>query len=297
MPASNSMEGNSLAPAPPLSVQSPRSSMWGILVVLLLVLVPLAWVGLPREIARWYVAAAQEAELQGRTEDARQKVDLALQWHSQSREALLVRSKLSLDQGELQAALEDASKAVELEGENGTAGRMLRVLIYQRLGDHPRALQDLNEIVQFSSQDFFDPTIRDKFYAESLNNRAYGRALANLELEAGLEDAQKAIELAGPVGSYLDTRGYLFYLLGKYPEAVADLEEAVKRTEAEWESGRQALKPPVGREQLDRTYREALAVIYHHRGLAYEKTGRSAEAAADLEKAQEYGYDPKKGIW
>lgn len=297
MPASHSIEGNSMAPSDAPSWKAPRSSVGGILVVLLVVLVPLAWVGLPREIARWYVAAAEEADLQGRPDEARQKVDLALDWHARCLEALLFRAQMSLDAGDLEAALKDASLAVDLQEDAGISARMIRSLVYQRRGEHSQALQDLNEIVQFSSQDFYDSHLRNRFYAESLNNRAYGRALAHRELEAGLEDAQKAIELAGPVGSYLDTRGYLFYLMGKYPEAVADLEEAVRRTEADRELEGKRMVQESRRERLDRSYREALAVIYHHRGLAYEKIGRSAEAAKDLERATEYGYDPKKGVW
>jgi hypothetical protein len=43
--------------------------------------------------------------------------------------------------------------------------------------------------------------------------------------------------------------------------------------------------------------RHNLAVIYHHRGLVYERIGKTRQAQADLERARQLGYDPEKGVW
>ena len=50
-------------------------------------------------------------------------------------------------------------------------------------------------------------------------------------------------------------------------------------------------------DRLEQSAEQNLAVLYQHRGLIYEKLGRSDDAAEDFRRAQEYGYSPEDGVW
>ncbi len=52
-----------------------------------------------------------------------------------------------------------------------------------------------------------------------LNNYAYYMSLRDLELERGLEMIEKVIAIEGNNPTYLDTKGYILYKLGRYDEA------------------------------------------------------------------------------
>ena len=43
--------------------------------------------------------------------------------------------------------------------------------------------------------------------------------------------------------------------------------------------------------------RESMAVIYHHRGLVFEKLGNQRQADEDFERAEKFGYDPENGVF
>ena len=38
-------------------------------------------------------------------------------------------------------------------------------------------------------------------------------------------------------------------------------------------------------------------MLYHHRGLVYEKLGQKERADEDLRRTDQYGYSPEDGIW
>jgi tetratricopeptide (TPR) repeat protein len=70
--------------------------------------------------------------------------------------------------------------------------------------------------------------------------------------------------------STYDTRGYIYYLMGSYDQAVEDLNQAIA--------------------QFNRDtvyYYNAEASIYYHRALALNGQGDTAAALADCEKALE----------
>jgi hypothetical protein len=46
-----------------------------------------------------------------------------------------------------------------------------------------------------------------------------------------------------------------------------------------------------------RALNEQLSVLYHHRGLVYQKLNQPEKARADLDQARRLGYDPSKGVW
>lgn len=174
---------------------------------------------------------------------------------------------------------------------------------------HERALRLCDQVVELAAP--IAPSPR--------NSRAYVRAVAGKELEAGMQDVEQAILLLeqlqgldGPVAeagieyrsqraAFLDTRGYLFHLLGDDRQGLADMHEAIKlQTEvsaAELASARGEGVSQARFKIVERMHNEIRAVMLYHRGVIYEKLGRTEEAEADLFEAKKLGYDPLKGVF
>ncbi len=140
----------------------------------------------------------------------------------------------------------------------------------------------------------------------ALNQSAYAHALAGTELEESLKHINEAFNIVGheELGSLLDTRGYLHYLLGNQELALADMEKAVRLMERDYRSqqrlSQEAARPFVDRRPFEyqrRRLKEGMSVLYHHRGLVYQQAGKTEEAASDLARAEKMGYDPANGVW
>jgi tetratricopeptide (TPR) repeat protein len=134
-----------------------------------------------------------------------------------------------------------------------------------------------------------------------LNARAYGRALAGVELDEALVDIEEALTAWPDNADFLDTRGYIHFLRGDAEEALEDLDRALEiasqqriiildRTARSGASLQQV-------ERLKRQWNEKLSVLYHHRGEAREKLHQLDEAAADLNQAEKLGYNPADGVF
>lgn len=61
-----------------------------------------------------------------------------------------------------------------------------------------------------------------------LNTRCWLRGRGNFKLEEALEDCTEAVELSKEPASYLDSRALIFYRLGMYDDAMADLNRALR---------------------------------------------------------------------
>jgi tetratricopeptide (TPR) repeat protein len=280
-----------------------------------LVAIPLLATMLPREVSKWYLAAAAEAALDGRTSDALRNADRALEWSPDAPFVLEHRARLRLRLGDLPGSLEDCNQLIllaaedEIVDDNDIRPREARTFVFQRLGRHDEAIEDWNFVVDYyrprPNESAKAPTDRER-YAYVLNNRAYARALANKDIEQGLHDIQQSFEARGreddPV--LLDTQGYLYYLNGQYREAKEVMDaavtfEVIRNTEWRRQLVQQmALKAD---QRLDqealRALNEQLSVLYHHRGLVYQKLNQPEKARADLDQARRLGYDPGKGVW
>lgn len=224
-------------------------------------------------------------------------LDQAIHWVPTEKEYLgmqvqylALRVQVRRELGDYQGALADCDRLLEILPKESSC-HLLRGSIRQQLGQHVEAIDDLNLAVEYRHP--HDPT--------PFNGRAYTRALANMQLEDALKDADTALEYSGGNNSaILDTRGYVHYLLGNNEEALKDLERAVKLAEDEKE---QDLKSyGAARDSSQLAYRkrktdENLAVILHHRGLVHEKLGHVEQAKSDLKRGDELGYNPEKGVW
>ena len=273
-----------------------------VFVVLCLLLVYSLIVEAPREIARWYHAAARERYLDGDITAALTNLDRGLKWSPESPFMYLERAAWKLEQKDLEGSLADCNRVVEIAPQLLNP-YFLRSTVYNRMGHHQEAVADLTTAFKMI------PSHQHDQLHGVLNARAYIRALGKIELENGLNDVQSAIALLEKDTSeessrlranYLDTRGYLHYLLGKQDKALKDLFWAVTLAEQErslklarlhftevdsrkWDA--QAI-------QLDHN----LAVLYHHRGLIYQALGREELAEIDLHRGDELGYNPDEGI-
>jgi tetratricopeptide (TPR) repeat protein len=152
------------------------------------------------------------------------------------------------------------------------------------LKNYAAAISDATSAIELAGREI--PTF--------LNQRAYIRALANLnkqDLEAGLRDVERAIELSRDNrenAAFIDTRGYLLYRLGRHDEALKDMERAIELMLSARDS---AFLP-----SDFKRFKESMAVMFYHRGVIYEALGRHEEAAVDLLEADRLGYDPDAGV-
>ena len=99
--------------------------------------------------------------------------------------------------------------------------------------------------------------------AVAMNNLAVMLALRGVKLDEALELMQKAISLAGPLGSMLDSRASVYIALGEADKALADIDNAVANA--------------------------ATPVRLFHKAQALRLTGKTAEANETFQQALDEG--------
>jgi tetratricopeptide (TPR) repeat protein len=122
---------------------------------------------------------------------------------------------------------------------------------------------------------------------------AYAKAIGNVDLESALQEINEALN-SDKNAAYLDTRGFIYYRMGKYDLALNDLDPAVKEVEgdlhllhAHADLERRAAPDIRVYEIQFRKDNEPVAVMRYHRALVHEKLGHSAAAAADRKRVRE----------
>lgn len=269
----------------------------------LLVLVPVLVSEGPRERVRWYVAAAESRWRQGDPDTAHRLLNTALQLAPGDRELRMRRAEWQRQLGDEQASLADASQALE-----GTAGwerislLIQRAELLQHLGRWNAAVQDWKEIIRLTESDSGPQAGRvvSVSRAQMLNGLAYARALAGIELDEALQDANEALEEQEGSSAILDTRGFIHLLMGNFSEALRDLNQAVNRATEElriwrriYDEQRHHLVDITELNRADQYYRRTLAVMLYHRALAYEQSTEPGKAARDyLRIRSELGMEP-----
>ncbi len=103
--------------------------------------------------------------------------------------------------------------------------------------------------------------------AAALNNLAELLALSGRQLDEARTLIEKAVALAGPNTSFLDTRASVYLALGDPEKALADLTEAAAQAPR--------------------------AAVYFHIALAQRKTGNKEAAAEAMKQAQNLGIRPE----
>ncbi len=236
---------------------------------------------------------------QGQLAQALEHVDRALTWTPNRQGYYLFRARLRAENDDLQGAVADYTRVIEHAPQFARA-YLGRMLIYQRLGRYDLAVADAEQALAHWPRDD-DP--------EPWNTLAYARALANQNLQQGLKEVERALQMIQghnspdpmQLSAYLDTRAFLLYRLGRHEEALADMQRALQLFRPWRESFRRAIQkrknlPQQARRTLLQELDHHLAVMVHHRGLILQALGRTDEAKADLERAARLGYDPRKGV-
>lgn len=124
---------------------------------------------------------------------------------------------------ESQAADVDAyffyRKSLTVEPDNIAALQALASLV-SRIGREDEAFQTFERIIEI-----------DTMNAVALNYVGYTYAERNERLEYALRLTERALAIEPDNGYYLDSRGWVFYRMGRYEEALQDLKRAVDLAE------------------------------------------------------------------
>ncbi len=296
VPAADSFEGLRSGTRPPAlprggAGRTKRGVVLGCLAALFLgtVGIPVLWPAVREAVVDWSLAGVDEAQARGDAAAALGHVDRALDWAGDDHRLLCLRGQLRMENGDAAGALVDVDRACALVPTAPQPLR-LRALVNTILGRPDEALADAQAVVDLSTPG--DP--------ESLNLRAYTRALLRRDLPEALADIERSLARGGEESpEHLDTRGFILHLLGRNAEAIDDLNRAIDGMQ----ESRKRLTPLAGRvdgAELARRLRsidQSLAVMHHHRGEACAAAGFARQAEQDLDVAKRKGYDPSRGIF
>lgn len=271
------------------------------------------WQEAPREISRWYLAAAlehrtesQHHRLHDRTASAEQEraranraLSKALAWNPSAGDMYLTRSLWREEEGDYEGALNDCQRQGAAYDPFALIVRRSSLLAH--LERHQEAVKEAQKVLAMSQR-------QSGYTATALNYVAYHRALGKIDLPQALEEIERSFGKTPPVArdaARLDTRGFVLYRMGRYREAIVDFDRAVAQVE-----GQIAVKRRTRSERMLRAidYRnvelEDLAdfrvysVMYYHRSLVLQKLNRWKQANQDLRKAKELlGREPDEHLF
>jgi tetratricopeptide (TPR) repeat protein len=263
-----------------------------ILVVLLLVLGPVLYAGLPHEVAAWYVAAAFEKRLNGDFDGAFATLDRALAWDEDDLSLYALRGEWRSTQKQFAEALEDFGRVLESEPRN-SAVLIQKTQALQRLSQHGEAIAEWKRLVKLHQGS--NAATR----ATMLNGLAYAMAVGKTDLDQALERIEQAIRLVGNNAAMLDTRGFIHLLRGDLEKAKLDLNLAVAVVEEQLRKAQKANEYIDGREYLLALHQEqeGVAVIRYHRALLHEKLGHLDQAKSDRQRVRDLGFEPSDELF
>jgi tetratricopeptide (TPR) repeat protein len=291
-----------------LSDSSPPRRNWTIWLVLAALIVGgTAWWVIeegPHEIARWREAAAWEAFFAGDVERAIEILDEAIAWHPDRADLYLIRGQWRSELGQLDEALADINRSIELDDGEVKSYRTasgigwnyaVRSEIYQQLDMPEKAVADWGTIAATEGIGGH-PTI--------VNGEAYARAVGNIELERGLQEAQTAIDILGGDMKAAARCGMFLYRTGEGDAAARqfgrtmDVRQRRYKEVKEQLTAAKAAEPFLGdllesgrfvrrADNAAASYARALA----YRGYCFAKAGKDQLAQADLKEAEELGAD------
>lgn len=169
-------------------------------------------------------------------------------------------ANLQKDSGEERAAVSTMRKLVAKEPDNDQHYFTLGVYLDQS-GERAEAIKAMRKAIELN------PTS-----ANALNYLGYTFAEDKVNLEEAVELIKRALVLEPNNGYYIDSLGWAYFQMGKYNEALVELERAVEL---------------VGND----------AVILEHLAEVYRVLNRPADARKTAEKALEYAPDSDdKGV-
>jgi len=285
-------------PAPDPAPRKPARGTFAIRAVLVVLAIGAAVMAVVRAelgeplnkgVAEWLARHAAQKYDRDDLGGALRDLDRAIAWTDKSPTIFALRGQIRLESGDVPGSLADFNKVVGLAPTSSRAFE-LRATALQRLDRHEDAIRDLGQAVDLRRNT--DPRL--------LNARAYTRAVAQQELDEALKDIELAIGIEGENAHYLDTRGYIRFLLGDYARAREDLDLALELANRSAPLHIMFAGDPQRQRRFAREKRQHefdLAVMYHHRGQIHEKLGNSKEAENDLRLGDKLGYNPAAGVY
>jgi len=139
----------------------------------------------------------------------------------------------------------------------------------ERLGRDEEAMAVFAEVIELEPD-----------HATALNYLAYMWAERAMNLEQGLRYVQRALRLDPHNGAYIDTRGWIFYQIGRYEEAYIDLKRA-----SELEPDESVIAEHMG-DVLMKLKRPVEAAGYYRIALALDAEEREGIVRESLERAE-----------
>jgi tetratricopeptide (TPR) repeat protein len=254
-------------------------------------------------VANFQVQRAEHDLDRGDFRRALGHINQAIAWepNDERRASVIIqyRAELHSGLGELDAAMGDYNQAIALLTDGKPLPRAsltlaeahyLRALLHERLGHHREAVDDSKEALASC------PTGSPKGRADYLNGHAYMCAVTGMDLQTADQEIAEALQIVGNDPALLDTRAYIRFRLGRLDTALEDMQMAIGMLEGRHYSF-----------ASDERLRRALAVMYHHRGEIYQKLAedeKNKERAdfkqkgeVDFHRAEQFGFDPKNGVF
>lgn len=172
-------------------------------------------------------------------------------------EALYYRMVLQAEQKEYLNAIETARQFEILALKNSDTNLLSAQFYYQYAAIHERAGQfEVSEKLFFTVIEMADEIVA----ASAKNYIAYMWAERGEKLAFGLKLVQEALTLDPENGAFLDTLGWIYYMQGRYAEALKELQKASMATEDD-------------------------STVWEHLGDTYLKLGNLDEASKHWKKA------------
>jgi tetratricopeptide (TPR) repeat protein len=241
------------------------------------------------EVARWYLADGANRVAAG--QDITNQLAYAQQWAGDLtalRDYWLLRAEQALAETpeELPTVI---AQAVARDKTNFDIGYSMALRLARRTEFRP-AIAVLQAALIDELREL--PTI--------LNDLAYYRSLAVLELDEALEDINRALEQAPDAPELRDTRAWVLFQMGKPQAALADADFAAQEFDAiqpsdmigktlVWLEQRLAGPPEPRSDDALLTRREAgellwgRGVVHYHRAKILEALGRTEEAEREFQ--------------
>ena len=274
---------------------------------------------IPAEVSYWQLALAEQASLEGRTDDALAWIEQAKQWTpdetlplqrqvrilaTASKDPLIAidavlhddppakfkarlhlqKSAIYQTQEKYAEALKEYDAAADFQGNLRPALERAHLLL--RLDRKEEAKREVRQAINAIDSWLLGAETQD-------NNVAYHLALLGDNLEEALKRADRAVAQQPDEPAVLDTRGYVYFRMGKHEPALADLNRAVDLSEERYKE----LASRLTTKLQQRLENETVAVILYHRSLVLEALGKSAEAERDHARIRELGFEPNDSLF
>lgn len=292
-----------------MNATSPKSNRlvtWAFIAILVgLVVYPLVRKALPLEYAKWQLAAASNAIVHADWKKAEAHLKAAEQSSNQVRSlpdywgVYLKLVNGDPDRDDSTASLiEELQEAIKENSDNRLAGNWLVELLSEQ-GRFAEALECVKlTFGEAGPQNEID-----------LNQLAYYRSLAGVELEEALKDIDSALRSFPTESSFLDTKAWVLYRLKRYDEALKAINQAIDSLmplipkdlrEAPEDYDPAGLGTvPLGKlpDTVSKERFDVIAVIRFHRMKILEALGREEEALGDYRAIRFWGTEPDDKLY